>query len=100
MTLERPDILALDRSGFWAMVYMVLVPMGLCFILWFEALRHLPPVVASTGTLLVPIVGALLAAIVLGEPFGARQLAAMVLTLTGVVLALSSPRRQPAAGRP
>ncbi len=100
ITLERPHFLALDRPGFWAMIYMVLVPMGLCFILWFEALRHLPPVAASTGTLLVPIVGTVLAAIVLGEPLGTRQVVAMVLTLTGVVLALSSPRRQPASRLP
>lgn len=93
IVIERPDVFALNLAGFWAMVYMVLGPMSLCFILWFAALRNLPPVAASMGTLLVPILGTLLAAIFLGEPFGTREAAAMVLTLSGVVLALSSPRK-------
>jgi drug/metabolite transporter (DMT)-like permease len=94
LAVERPQILALNLPGLAAMIYMVFVPMGLCFIMWFTALRHLSPVVASTGTLLVPIVGSVLAAIVFGEPLGARQVTAMVLTFTGVVLALAAPRRR------
>lgn len=95
IVIEQPRLSALDVAGFWAMVYMVLVPMGLCFIMWFEALRHISPVVASTGTLLVPLVGTLLAALVLGEPLGLREVVAMALTLTGVLLALLTPRRRP-----
>ena len=99
MTIEKPRLFALDVPGFWAMIYMVLVPMGLCFIMWFEALRHLSPVVASMGTLLVPLVGTVLAALVLGEPLGSREVVAMALTLTGVLLALLTPRRRPSVGR-
>ena len=38
--------------------------------------------------LLVPVIGVVSAAIILGEPLGMREVAAMALTLGGVTLAL------------
>ena len=45
---------------------------------------------ASIGTLLVPVVGVLAAAAILHEPLGLRQVAALAITLGGVVVALRS----------
>jgi drug/metabolite transporter (DMT)-like permease len=70
------------------MAYMTVVPMGLCYVCWFAALRRLPPSTASIGTLLVPIIGVTAAAYALGEPFGVKEIAALILTLSGVALAL------------
>ena len=67
---------------------MTLVPMGLCCLTWFETLRRLPPSSASTGMLLVPLIGVISAALILGEPLSLREVVAMVLTLGGVTLAL------------
>jgi drug/metabolite transporter (DMT)-like permease len=67
---------------------MTLVPMGLCYLMWFESLRRLPSSVASMGTLLVPLIGAISAALTLGEPLGGREAIAIALTLSGVTLAL------------
>jgi drug/metabolite transporter (DMT)-like permease len=60
-------------------------------------LRHLPPQIASIGMLLVPIMGIVAAALVLGEPLGWKEAAAMALTLSGVALALrrKAPRTEP-----
>ena len=68
--------------------YMTLVPMGVCYLTWFETLRRLPPSSASTGMLLVPLIGVISAALILGEPLGMREVVAMVLALGGVTLAL------------
>ncbi len=38
--------------------------------------------------LLVPVIGVVSATLILGEPLGLREIAAMVLTLGGVMLAL------------
>ena len=73
-----------------AMAYMAILPMGICYLTWFEALRRLPPAVASTSMLLVPLTGILSASLMLGEPLGIREVLAMTLTLSGVVLALRS----------
>lgn len=78
-------------TGWLAMAYMTIVPMGVCYLSWFAALRRVPPQLASMATLLVPVVGVLAAAIALGEPLGAVQWIALMLTLGGVALALRRP---------
>ena len=88
VAFEHPDYTAVTPLGAACFVYMTLVPMGLCYLTWFETLRRLPPTSASTGMLLVPVIGVVSAAFVLGEPLGLREVAAMVLTLGGVTLAL------------
>lgn len=86
--VEQPRWDALSASGWTVMIYMTLVPMGLCYVAWFETLRRLPPTVASMGTLLVPLIGVISASLMLGEPLGWREGAAMALVLGGVTLAL------------
>lgn len=88
IVFERPDYAAISPTGAACLGYMTLVPMGLCYLTWFETLRRLPPAAASTGMLLVPVLGVTSAAMILGEPLGLREVAAMVLTLGGVTLAL------------
>ena len=43
LAIERPNVAALDAAGFWAMVYMAVFPMGICYLTWFTALRRLRP---------------------------------------------------------
>nr|CAD6437685.1 EamA/RhaT family transporter [Rhizobium sp. Q54] len=88
LVFEHPRFGALSLSGFGIMIYMAIVAMALCYVTWFGALRYLAPSTASAGLLAVPVLGMILAAMVLGEPFGVQQVVALVLTLGGVVLAL------------
>jgi drug/metabolite transporter (DMT)-like permease len=94
LAFEPLDLAALTAPGWAAMAYMALVPMGLCYLTWFAALRRLPPATASLGTLLTPVVGIVVAGVALGEPLGAAQLLAMGLTLSGVAVAIQTPSRQ------
>jgi drug/metabolite transporter (DMT)-like permease len=89
VVFEGPVVGALDAARFVALSYMVLFPMGVCYLTWFAALGRLPPAAASTSMLLVPFVGTISASLLLGEPFGMREATAMTLTLGGVVLALT-----------
>lgn len=88
LALEHPTFDALSWRGAAVLVYMTLIPMGLCYLAWFAALALLPPTAASIGTLLTPVIGVVSAALVLGEPLGLREVAALVLTLGGVAIAL------------
>jgi drug/metabolite transporter (DMT)-like permease len=88
LVFEGPQIGALSATGWATLAYMTFVPMGLCYVCWFAALRRLPPSTASIGTLLVPLVGITTAALALDEPFGVKEIVALVLTLGGVALAL------------
>jgi drug/metabolite transporter (DMT)-like permease len=85
---ERPNFGAVSAAALGSFAYMTLVPMGLCYISWFATLRRLAATSASTGLLLVPVLAMIFAAIILGEPLGPREAAAIALTLGGVALAL------------
>jgi drug/metabolite transporter (DMT)-like permease len=92
LIFEHPDFGAITASGGAVLGYMVIGPMGICYLTWFAALRRLPAATAAIGTLSVPIIGILAAAALLGEPLGAREFVAMGLTLAGVALALLKPK--------
>ena len=92
IVFEEPHLTTLSATGWTLMLYMTAVPMGLCYLTWFAALRRLPPTTASIATLLTPVIGVFAAAYALGEPFGARELVALSLTLGGVGLALQRGR--------
>lgn len=88
LTFEHPKLEALSPRGWALMAYMAAVPMGVCYLTWFAALRRLPAETAAVATLLTPIVGVCAAALVLGEPFGAREMLALALTIGGLALVL------------
>lgn len=88
LLFEKPDFPDVSVRGWALMAYMTIIPMGVCYLTWFETLRRLPPATASTGMLLVPIVGVVSAALMVGEPLGLREILAMAFTLGGVALAL------------
>jgi drug/metabolite transporter (DMT)-like permease len=91
LTFEQPDPSALTPVGWASLIYMAVVPMGACYLGWFAAVKRLLPTTASTGILLVPLVGVLSAVPILGEPLGVREALAFTLTLSGVALALQKP---------
>jgi drug/metabolite transporter (DMT)-like permease len=92
LVFEQPAVAQVSPTGWALMLYMTAVPMGLCYMTWFAALRRLPPTTASLGTLLTPVIGVVAAAFVLGEPLGLREAMALTLTIAGVALALRQPR--------
>ena len=91
LLFEKPDLSALSPVGWASMAYMTTVPMGICYLGWFAAIKRLPPAMASTAMLLVPLVGVISAAPILGERLGARERLALALTLGGVALAVRNP---------
>ena len=90
LALERDRIGPMSATGWTAWTYMAIIPMGLSYVGWFAAVRGLSPQTAATGSLLVPVIGVLAAAGLIGEPLGWREILAMALTLSGVALALRS----------
>ncbi|MES2187764.1 MAG: DMT family transporter [Pseudomonadota bacterium] len=101
LAFEQPHWAGVTPLGWWLYAYMTVVPMGVCYIAWFAALRRVPATTATAATLLTPVVGVVAGAVVLGEPFGWRQVLALGLALAGIGLALrrgAAPRaraRQP-----
>jgi drug/metabolite transporter (DMT)-like permease len=90
MLLEHPNIAALSSAGWFALGYMIVVGHCIAYVAWFGAVERLPASIAAIGTMLVPVVGAIVSAIALREPLGLSQIVALVLTVAGVALAARS----------
>jgi drug/metabolite transporter (DMT)-like permease len=87
---EHPNVAALSSLGWALMAYTTLVTFCIAYVCWFAALQRLPASVAAIGTLAVPVIGVVASAIALHEPLGPGQIAALLFTLAGVVLATRS----------
>jgi drug/metabolite transporter (DMT)-like permease len=84
---EHPDWSAAGPVAWSSLLYLGTIPIVVAYLAWFRALKLLPASTAAIGTLLVPVVGVLSSVLLLGDPFGPRQIAGMALTLAGVGLA-------------
>ena len=88
--IEHPRFAALSGVGWSLMAYMTVIQFCIAYVCWFAALARLPASVAAIGTLAVPVIGVVASALALGEPLGPGQIAALLFTLCGVVLATRS----------
>jgi drug/metabolite transporter (DMT)-like permease len=88
LVLEHPHLLEMHWFGWAALTYTAVVSLGICYLMWFAALRRLEASTAAIGTLLTPIVGVLASAIALGEPLLFPQFASLALVVSGIVLAV------------
>jgi drug/metabolite transporter (DMT)-like permease len=90
LAIETTPLAALTPFVWLLMFYSVAIAFCLCYITWFGALARLPASVAAIGTMAVPVIGVLVSALALHEPFGVTQVAALALTVGGVALAAVS----------
>ena len=74
-----------------AIVYITIVPMGVGNVVWFSIVGLLPAHIAGLSTILVPVVAMVSGAVVLGEPLGPSQIAAMACCAGALALALLFP---------
>lgn len=71
----------------WAsLFFQVVIVTFASYLLWFWLVRHYPATRLAAFTLLTPVFGLLLGALLLGEPITARLLIALVAVAVGIVL--------------
>jgi EamA-like transporter family. len=90
LAIETADFGAVTTVGWWALAYSTLIQFCVAYVAWFAALERLPASVAAIGTMAVPVFGVVASAIALHEPIGPVQIVALLLTLSGVLLATRS----------
>lgn len=93
LTFEQPQVSALSWSRAAPFFYVALGPMAACYMSWFGALQRLSAVEAAMGTLLVPLVGTVTAAVWLDEPLSERAYVSFALIICGVALAILGRNR-------
>jgi drug/metabolite transporter (DMT)-like permease len=87
---EKANLAAISDLGWILLVAVVVTQFCVAYVSWFAALARLPASVAAIGTMAVPVIGVVTAAIALHEPLGPGQIAALFFTLAGVVLVTRS----------
>ncbi|HUS17054.1 MAG TPA: DMT family transporter [Chloroflexia bacterium] len=91
LALSTPAALAqpwtiISVWGWIAIVYMVVLPVYVAYMLWNWAIARRGAAAATSLTLLVPIVSGTLSAIFFGEGFGPLKLIGAALVLAGLVM--------------
>jgi drug/metabolite transporter (DMT)-like permease len=87
LAIETTHLDRLTGLGWWLLVYSTVIQFCIAYVSWFAALARLPASVAAIGTMAVPVIGVVASAIALHEPLGPVQIAALIFTLSAVVLA-------------
>ena len=90
LAVETTNLAAVTQLGWYLLFYSTVIQFCIAYVSWFAALARLPASVAAIGTMAVPVIGVVASAIALHEPLGPGQMAALIFTLGGVVLAARS----------
>ena len=90
LAIETTHLDKVTGLGWWLLVYSTVIQFCIAYVSWFAALSRLPASVAAIGTMAVPVIGVVASAIALHEPLGPVQIAALIFTLSAVVLATRS----------
>ena len=72
--------------------YVILVGNIFCFWAWIKVVNLFPANVASIGTLAIPVIGVLSSAVVLGEPVGFSEIAALILVVMALSIVMIRPK--------
>jgi drug/metabolite transporter (DMT)-like permease len=87
-----PDLAALSLPAALGLAYAIFVAMIFCQTAFFKLLSLLPAHVAAISVLPVPVVGVVSSAMILGEPVGAGEIAALALVVGGLFLLIRPER--------
>lgn len=82
----------------WACaIYVTLVSLVFAYFAWFKIVSLFPANIAAIGTLLTPAIAVVSGALILDEPFGLPEMAALALILGALTLVLIVPAARPRA---
>ena len=97
--LTEPFVLhqASDKA-ILAGLYVVVIGMVAGYALWFRVVFSMPATIASIGALMIPVIGVGSAAVMLDEPFGLREILALVFVLSAIALVIFFNRTKPVNG--
>ena len=89
----RPPLVLPDAAHWLAFAYMVLIGNVMAYLVWFRLVEGLPTVMVGIGSLVVPCLGVLSSALLMGEAVRPADLLALLLVCAALGLVLFMPRR-------
>ena len=90
---ETFELHRIDGPTLIAALYTLLGGMVGGYFLWFRIVDRMPASIAAIGTLMVPVIGVISGAVVLGEALTWREGGALVLVLAAIGLVVFAPRK-------
>lgn len=90
---------AVSGTAWLAFAYTTFLSLVFCYAAWFQVVRLMPMNIAAISVLLVPAVGVIGGAVLLGEPLSWREVIALVLICTAQALVQLLLARRAAAER-
>jgi drug/metabolite transporter (DMT)-like permease len=94
---ERFALHEASNAALFSGAYTLFVGVILGYAVWFKVVSLFPATIASIGALVTPVIGMGSSALLLGEPIGWREVAALGLVLSAVALVIFRPAPRPAA---
>lgn len=82
-----------SAAALGSMTFTVVIALVFCYYAWFKVVSLLPASIAAIGTLSAPALGLVSGAVILDEPLGLREIAALALVIAALTLVLYQPRR-------
>src|SRR5690606_13683249 len=80
-----------ETPGWLAIAYLAFCANALAYFAWFRVVTIFPATVSGIGTLVVPCIGVLSSALVVGEMLGWRDFAALGLICSALALVVLVP---------
>lgn len=97
LAVDHVDLAAVSPAAYGSALYVSLGAIALCTCAWYKVVILFPTRISSIGTLLIPVIGVVSAALSLGEPLGLREVAAMALICGALALELAFRPQQASA---
>ena len=92
MAFGNPAVLAtISLRTVAALAFVIIVPMFLCYYIWFKVVELLPVGISSIGITAVPIIGVLAGALILQERVGPAEGIALILIASALWAVLFKP---------
>lgn len=82
----RPMPASLSALAWGSMLFQVVVVTAISYLVWFWLIRRYPATRLASFTLLTPVFGLVLGALLLGEPITTRLVIALIAVAAGIVL--------------
>lgn len=97
LVTERLTMHTASGAALVSAVYVLVVGVILGYALWFKVVSLFSATIASIGALVTPVIGMASSAVLLDEPIGWREAAALALVASAVALVIFRPAPAPAA---
>jgi drug/metabolite transporter (DMT)-like permease len=78
----------------FALTYIIIFPMIYCHWAYFSLVRIFPASIAAISTLAIPVVGVFSSTLILNEPIGISEIAALILIVSALTIALFAGRKE------